>query len=60
MNRKMMPATAGAMPYGHSKSVRYTPRPRIFCVASPAATSASPTDRTVTLPANTNDVTTLA
>ena len=44
MNRKMMPATAGAMPYGHSSSVRYTPRPRIFCVASPAATSARPTD----------------
>ncbi len=59
MKRKMMPATGGAIPYGHSSSVRYTERPRIFCVASAAITSAPATAIAVTLPAKTKELTTL-
>ena len=54
-----MPATAGAMPYGQSSSVRYAERPRIFWVASAAITSAPATASTVTPPAKTKELTTL-
>src|SRR5205085_5054522 len=45
---QMMPAMAGAMPYGHSSSERYTASPRILALASEASSRAraSPTNVT--------------
>ena len=48
MKSQMMPAMAGAMPYGQSRSDRYTPSPRIFALASEARSSASASPTKVT------------
>ena len=54
-----MPATAGAMPYGQSRRVRYAASPRIFWVARAAMNSDPPTARTVTPAEKTNELSTL-
>src|SRR6267142_3692810 len=57
-NSQMMPAMAGAMPYGHSSSERYTPSPRILALASEASSSASASPTKVTTNEKTKLVTT--
>src|SRR5215813_6423064 len=44
----MMPAMAGAIPYGHRRSERYSAKPRILAFASAASRSASAKPANVT------------
>src|SRR5438094_10577054 len=47
-NSQMMPAMAGAMPYGHKSSERYTASPRIVALAIEASSSDSASPAKVT------------
>ena len=53
MNRKMMPATGGAIPYGQRTAARYIASPRTFWVARAATNRPVPRARAVTPDANT-------
>src|SRR5439155_11945085 len=57
MNRKMIPAIGGAIPYGHSTAVRYAASPRIFWVASAATRRPAPSPIAVTPNAKRNEFT---